>query len=88
MPICKKIESIIDGAVDRCDFSDDTNGDERDGDDYTKIMTGMTTLMEPKKMNMKMIKIMKRITRTKIYIMNLPRRERRIDCKQLVMYSS
>ena len=32
---CKKFESIIDGTVDRCDFSDDTNSDESDGDDDT-----------------------------------------------------
>ena len=30
---CRKFESIIDGAVDRCDFSDDTYSDESDGDD-------------------------------------------------------
>ena len=31
---CRKFESIIDGTVDRCDFSDDTNSDESsDGDD-------------------------------------------------------
>ena len=30
---CQKFESIIDGTVDRCDFSDDTNSDESDGDD-------------------------------------------------------
>ena len=27
---CRKFESIIDGTVDRCDFSDDTNSDESD----------------------------------------------------------
>ena len=32
---CRKFESIIDGTVDRCDFSDDTNSDESDGDDDT-----------------------------------------------------
>ena len=33
---CRKFESIIDGTVDRCDFSDDTNSDESsDGDDNT-----------------------------------------------------
>ena len=33
---CQKFESIIDGTVDRCDFSDDTNSDESsDGDDDT-----------------------------------------------------
>ena len=32
---CRKFESIIDGTVDRCDFSDDTNSDESDGDDVT-----------------------------------------------------
>ena len=31
---CRKFESIIDGTVDRCDFSDDTNSDESsDGDE-------------------------------------------------------
>ena len=31
---CRKFESIIDGTVDRCDFSDDTNSDESsDGED-------------------------------------------------------
>ena len=31
---CRKFESIIDGTVDRCDFSDDTNSDEsNDGED-------------------------------------------------------
>ena len=30
---CRKFESIIDGTVDRCDFSDDTDSDESDGDD-------------------------------------------------------
>ena len=30
---CRKFESIIDGTVDHCDFSDDTNSDESDGDD-------------------------------------------------------
>ena len=30
---CRKFESIIDGTVDRCDFSDDTYSDESDGDD-------------------------------------------------------
>ena len=29
---CRKFESIIDGTVDRCDFSDDTNSDESDED--------------------------------------------------------
>ena len=29
---CRKFESIIDGTVDRCEFSDDTNSDESDGD--------------------------------------------------------
>ena len=33
---CRKFESIIDGTVDRCDFSDDTNSDaSSDGDDDT-----------------------------------------------------
>ena len=32
---CRKFESMIDGTVDRCDFSDDTNSDESDGDDDT-----------------------------------------------------
>ena len=32
---CRKFESVIDGTVDRCDFSDDTNSDESDGDDDT-----------------------------------------------------
>ena len=32
---CRKFESIIDGTVDRCDFSDDTNSCESDGDDDT-----------------------------------------------------
>ena len=32
---CRKFDSIIDGTVYRCDFSDDTNSDESDGDDYT-----------------------------------------------------
>ena len=33
---CQKFESIIDGTMDRCDFSDDTNSDESsDGDDDT-----------------------------------------------------
>ena len=32
---CRKFESIIDGTVDRCEFSDDTNSDESDGDDDT-----------------------------------------------------
>ena len=32
---CRKFESIIDGTVDRCDFSDDSNSDESDGDDDT-----------------------------------------------------
>ena len=33
---CRKFESIIDGTVDHCDFSDDTNSDESsDGDDDT-----------------------------------------------------
>ena len=32
---CRKFESIIDGTVDRCDCSDDTNSDESDGDDDT-----------------------------------------------------
>ena len=31
---CRKFESIIDGTVDRCDFSDDTDSDESsDGED-------------------------------------------------------
>ena len=30
---CRKFESIIDGTVDRCDFSDDTYSEESDGDD-------------------------------------------------------
>ena len=29
---CRKFESIIDGTVDRCHFSDDTNSDESDED--------------------------------------------------------
>ena len=33
---CRKFESIIDGTVDRCDFSDDTNSGESDGDDDTE----------------------------------------------------
>ena len=33
---CRKFESIIDGTVDRCDFSDDTYSDESsDGEDDT-----------------------------------------------------
>ena len=33
---CRKFESIIDGTMDRCDFSDDTNSDESsEGDDDT-----------------------------------------------------
>ena len=32
---CRKFESIIDGTVDRCEFSDDTDSDESDGDDDT-----------------------------------------------------
>ena len=32
---CRKFESIIDGTVDHCDFSDDTDSDESDGDDVT-----------------------------------------------------
>ena len=35
MSRCRKFESIIDGTVDRCDFSDDTDSDESDGDDDT-----------------------------------------------------
>ena len=35
LPRCRKFESIIDGTVDRCDFSDDTESDESDGDDDT-----------------------------------------------------
>ena len=30
---CRKFESIIDGTVDRCDFSDDTYSEESDGED-------------------------------------------------------
>ena len=30
---CRKFKSIVDGTVDCCDFSDDTNSDESDGDD-------------------------------------------------------
>ena len=30
---CRQFESIIDGSMDRCDFSDDTDSDESDGDD-------------------------------------------------------
>ena len=30
---CRKFESIIDGTVDRCEFSDDTNSGESDGED-------------------------------------------------------
>ena len=30
---CRKFESIIDGTVDRCDFSDDTYSEESNGDD-------------------------------------------------------
>ena len=34
---CRKFESIIDGTMDRCDFSDDTNSDESsEGDDETE----------------------------------------------------
>ena len=50
----------------------------------TKIMTRITTLMEPKKMMM----MKKKRTWTKMNIMNLPRRERRTDWKQLDVYSS
>ena len=32
---CRMFESIIDGTVDRCDFSDDTDSDESDEDDDT-----------------------------------------------------
>ena len=32
---CRKFESIIDGTVDCCEFSDDTNSDESDVDDDT-----------------------------------------------------
>ena len=32
---CRKFESIIDGTVDCCDFSDETNSDESDEDDDT-----------------------------------------------------
>ena len=32
---CQKFESIIDGTVDRCYFSDDTNSGESDGDDIS-----------------------------------------------------
>ena len=32
---CRKFESIIDGTVDRCDFSDVTYSDDSDGDDDT-----------------------------------------------------
>ena len=35
LPRCRKFESITDGTVDRCEFSDDTESDESDGDDYT-----------------------------------------------------
>jgi hypothetical protein len=36
MSRCRKFESIIDGTVDRCDFSDDTDSSEdNDEDDYT-----------------------------------------------------
>ena len=35
MSRCRKFESIIDGTVDRCEFSDDTDSDESDGDDDT-----------------------------------------------------
>ena len=75
MSRCRKFESIIDGTVDRCEFSDDTDSDESVGDDdtdeKTKIMTRMTTLIEPKKM------IKKRMTWMKMNIINLPKRERR-----------
>ena len=33
MSRCRKFESIIDGTVDRCDFSDDTYSEDSDGDD-------------------------------------------------------
>ena len=33
MSRCRKFESIIDGTVDRCEFSDDTASDESDEDD-------------------------------------------------------
>ena len=37
---CWKFESIIDRTVDRCEFSDDTNSDESDGDDDDTDETG------------------------------------------------
>ena len=38
---CREFESIIDGTVDRCSFSDDTNSDESiDGDDDTSGTEG------------------------------------------------
>ena len=30
---CRKFESIIDGSMERCDFSDDTNSDQSEDDD-------------------------------------------------------
>ena len=32
---CRQFESIVDGTVDRCDFSDETNSDKSEGDDDT-----------------------------------------------------
>ena len=83
MSRCRKFESIIDGAVDRCEFSDDTNSDESDKVmtpmktkivtrmvTEPKMMTRMTIPMEPKKMGkMKIWMNMK--------IMNLLGRERK-----------
>ena len=79
---CRKFESIIDGTVDRCDFSDDTNSDEsnkdndtdededNDEDDYTD---GTEEDDEEESW-------------TKMNIMNLPRRERKIDWLETAGY--
>ena len=32
---CREFESIIDGTMERCEFSDETDSDESDGDDAT-----------------------------------------------------
>ena len=80
---CTKFESIIDGTVDRCDFSDDTDSDESDGDedsDETKKMRRMATLMEPKMRTTKKMKTRRKMTMKNMKRMtNLPRRIRRTE---------
>ena len=79
---CRKFESIIDGTVDRCDFSDDTYSDGSSEEMRILKKAKKMTKVNTRTKKMRMVTQMRMMTRRKRTTNRLGK-ERRIDWKQL-----